>query len=112
MKMKKLLIILMLSTLSLFAISSNDPTNSNNSNVSIVKGRVLDIKTNEVLAGVLVSILNTNYKTYTDLDGTFYFKNLPNEKYDFRFLNASSMCHLDLLNNQTSESFNFKLFVP
>jgi hypothetical protein len=94
--MKKLLIVFILSTLSLFAISSNDPTS--NSNSITLKGKVLDMKTNEVLAGVQVSILNTDYKTYTDLDGNFYFKNLPNEKYEIVFSLISynnSLCETD-----------------
>jgi hypothetical protein len=46
-----------------------------------IRGKVLDSKTGEPLAGATVSIDNTNYKTTVNLDGSFVFKNIPDGKY-------------------------------
>jgi len=64
------------------AATTNEPgSNPASSQVSFT-GKVLDSKSGESLAGVEVSIQNTNLKTYTDLDGNFTFKNLPAGTYD------------------------------
>jgi len=82
--MKKLIIVCILVIISFFGYSNNDSISNSNHN-SILHGKVIDLKTNETLVGVQVSIKNTNYKTYTDIDGNFYFNNLPNEKYEIIF---------------------------
>ena len=64
------------------ASTDSDPTSTpTSSNVSFT-GKVLDSNSGESLAGVEVSIQNTDLKTYTDLDGNFTFKNLPSGTYD------------------------------
>jgi hypothetical protein len=63
-------------------IITNDPVTSSNPAQVSFSGRVLDNSTGESLVGVEVTIQNTDYKTYTDLDGNFTFKNLPEGSYD------------------------------
>lgn len=47
------------------------------SHAQVIKGRVTDTKSGEPLAGATVSLENTKYKAYVNLDGTFTFKNIP-----------------------------------
>ena len=49
-----------------------------------VKGKVVDAKTAEPLAGATVSLEDTKYKTIVNLDGSFVFRNLPDGKYELQ----------------------------
>lgn len=46
-----------------------------------LSGKVTDLQTGETLAGVLVTVKDSDLKTYTDLDGNFNFTNLAPGKY-------------------------------
>lgn len=52
------------------AIAGNDNNNTNSAKAA-VSGKVIDNETGESLAGVVVSIENTDIQVYTDLDGNF-----------------------------------------
>ena len=47
-----------------------------------IKGKVVDAKTAEPLAGATVSLEDTKYKTVVNLDGGFVFRNIPDGKYE------------------------------
>lgn len=49
-----------------------------------INGVIADVDTDETLAGVMVSIEGTNYKTLTDLDGKFSFEGLEAGDYDLK----------------------------
>lgn len=55
---------------SLPSLAGND-NNESNASRSSISGQVIDNKTGESLAGVVVSIENTDIQVYTDLDGNF-----------------------------------------
>jgi len=59
----------------------NNPPKSN----AIISGQVHDFSTGESLAGVVVKILGTSYKAYTDLDGNFEFDEMLPGNYDLVF---------------------------
>jgi len=67
---------------SIVSFGANEPTNTPSSNQVSFSGKVLDSSTGELLTGVEVRILNTDIKTYTDLDGNFNFSGIPNGTYD------------------------------
>jgi hypothetical protein len=62
--------------------AENNPSNNPAPAKAALSGKVLDAASGESLAGVEVSILNTDIKTYTDLDGNFTFSNLKSGTYD------------------------------
>lgn len=87
MSMKKPIAIILILTLATFSFIDDckaigDPPVSAVPTQGAFTGKVMDSKSGESLVGVEVSILNTEYKTYTDLDGNFNFRNLPEGKYD------------------------------
>lgn len=47
-----------------------------------ITGKVVDIKTGELLVGVAVSVVGTNLKVYTDLDGTFTINTIEPGNYN------------------------------
>ncbi len=49
-----------------------------------INGVIADVDTDETLAGVMVSIEGTGYKTLTDLDGNFSFDGLESGDYDLK----------------------------
>jgi len=49
-----------------------------------INGVIADVDTDETLAGVMVSIEGTDYKTLTDLDGNFSFDGLEAGDYDLK----------------------------
>lgn len=49
-----------------------------------INGVIADVDTDETLAGVMVSIEGTDYKTLTDLDGNFSFNGLEAGDYDLK----------------------------
>ncbi len=49
-----------------------------------INGVIADEDTDETLAGVMVSIEGTDYKTLTDLDGKFTFDGLEAGDYDLK----------------------------
>jgi hypothetical protein len=55
----------------------------------IVKGRVLDKNSKEEMIGAKVIILNTNFRTLTDIYGTFTFNMVPNGDYEIEISYAS-----------------------
>lgn len=48
---------------------------------SVVKGRIVDSQTQELLAGVEIKIEGTNITAYSDFDGNFEISNLKPGKY-------------------------------
>lgn len=47
-----------------------------------ISGKVIDVKTGEALAGVMVKIEDMNLTSYSDLDGNFEIKGLVPGKYN------------------------------
>ncbi|CAG0962634.1 MAG: carboxypeptidase-like regulatory domain-containing protein [Bacteroidetes bacterium] len=77
--MKKVLyFILFLLPFAVIAGNGNDKAAT-----SVVKGRVVDSYTQELLAGVEIKIEGTNIITYSDFDGNFEIPNLKPGKYSF-----------------------------
>ena len=74
--------ILLAVSLSLFAEENKNEKEAEASVVSSsLVGVVLDKLTGEPLTGVEVSIPGTNFKTYTDFNGGFTFKNIDQGDY-------------------------------
>ncbi|MFZ4399191.1 MAG: carboxypeptidase-like regulatory domain-containing protein [Bacteroidales bacterium] len=48
----------------------------------VLKGKVIDKKTGETLVGAIVNVGNSEYKTYTDLNGNFEIKNVKEGNYN------------------------------
>ncbi|MEI6821177.1 MAG: carboxypeptidase-like regulatory domain-containing protein [Bacteroidota bacterium] len=48
----------------------------------VIKGKVFDKKTKEALVGATISIGNSEYKVYTDLEGNFEIKNVKEGNYN------------------------------
>jgi len=62
------------------------------SNKAAITGKVIDKKTGESLAGVLIEIKGTNIKTYSDLEGNYSITDLDPGSYSFviNFISYSS----------------------
>lgn len=52
--------------------------------VGSIKGRILDKDTRETLSGALVTLVGTDIKAYSDLDGNFSFDNIEAGIYKIR----------------------------
>jgi hypothetical protein len=66
-------ILLILISLSVFSVNDKDRTNTNNSETQLtLSGKVYDSQTGELLAGVRISVPETNLQAYTDFDGVFH----------------------------------------
>ncbi len=78
---------LFLATIFFLAFASNSfagEKGKESSSAAAVKisGKVIDVKTGEALAGVMVKIEDMNLTSYTDLDGNFEIQGLIPGKYD------------------------------
>jgi hypothetical protein len=82
--MKKLSLISVIFFIAIYFSQAGEPIKSekNTENQIILKGKVIDKKTGEALVGAVVNIGNSEYKTYTDLDGNFELKNLKEGNYN------------------------------
>ena len=83
--MKKLLSVLAITSISLFAASTSfaeGETPIKPVAVSTVSGTVVDITSGETLAGVAVTIEGTDLKVYTDLDGNFTMNDIKPGTYN------------------------------
>lgn len=83
--MKRILSIIIVGLLLVFntaVFASGDNTPVTPSAKASISGKVVDIKTGEPLAGVAVSIVGTNVKTYSDLDGTFNINSIDPGSYN------------------------------
>jgi hypothetical protein len=63
-----------------FASGDNTPATANTK--ASISGKVVDIKTGEPLAGVNVSVEGTDFKAYSDLDGTFTINSIDAGNYN------------------------------
>lgn len=76
--MKNLIITLVL----ILSLGTAMAENGNESNAPTarktvaVSGKIVDLKTGESVAGACVTVLGTNIKVYTDLDGNYTISNL------------------------------------
>ncbi|HEX3009937.1 MAG TPA: carboxypeptidase-like regulatory domain-containing protein [Bacteroidales bacterium] len=50
-------------------------------NAGKIKGQIIDKTTKETLSGATVSVVGTNYKTISDMDGNFAIENLGKGDY-------------------------------
>ena len=85
--MKKAILSITFMACIIIAFAGSEKTKSKTpaeSPVEMVKlsGTVVDINSDEVLAGVEVSIEGTDLKTYTDFDGNFEFDQVKPGKYN------------------------------
>ena len=71
MIMKKIFLLIVLTTIVMRWISAQTPTTGN------IEGAVTDEATGNPLPGANVLIINTTLGTSTSLDGTYYLGNLP-----------------------------------
>jgi hypothetical protein len=82
--MKKSILLLVLFVASLSFAQAGNPLKSEKSVDSqiVLKGKVIDKKTGEALVGAVINVGNSEYKTYTDLDGNFEIKNVKEGNYN------------------------------
>lgn len=82
--MKKSIVLLVLFVASLSFAQAGNPVKSEKSVDSqiVLKGKVIDKKTGEALVGAVINVGNSEYKTYTDLDGNFEIKNVKEGNYN------------------------------
>ncbi len=79
--MKKLMICLFSVLLAGALYAKEKEAGTNNSATVLLTGTVYDLSSEELLAGVEVTIEGTDMKTYTDFDGQFTFKNVKPGEY-------------------------------
>lgn len=72
-----LLILLIVNPANIFAGDNKTEKNKK----AEISGQVIDQKTGESLAGVLVQLEGTDLKTYTDFEGNFSFENIAPGNY-------------------------------
>lgn len=78
----KILIACLLSVLLAGTLDAKEKeAGTNNSSNVLLTGTVYDFSSDELLAGVEVTIEGTDLKTYTDFDGRFTFKNIKPGEY-------------------------------
>ena len=82
--MKKSILLLVLFVASLSFAQAGNPLKSAKAEESqiVLKGKVIDKKTGEALVGAVINVGNSEYKTYTDLDGNFEIKNVKEGNYN------------------------------
>jgi hypothetical protein len=82
--MKKSILLLVLFVASLSFAQAGNPLKSVKAEESqiVLKGKVIDKKTGEALVGAVINVGNSEYKTYTDLDGNFEIKNVKEGNYN------------------------------
>ena len=85
--MKKLFITLLLAAIAGFTYADNDNskevanTGAVEQTISLT-GKVIDLSTNEALAGVQINIEGTDIKAYSDFDGNFEIKDVKPGEYN------------------------------
>jgi hypothetical protein len=79
--MKKLIACLLSVLLAGALYAKEKEAGTNNSATVALTGIVYDFSSEELLAGVEVTIEGTDMKTYTDFDGQFTFKNIKPGEY-------------------------------
>ena len=82
--MKQIILFLIIFITSIqFTLADNPIVPETNNNLQItIKGKVIDKKTKEALVGATISIGNSEYKVYTDLEGNFEIKNVKEGNYN------------------------------
>lgn len=82
--MKKAILLSVLFIASIYFAQAGTPVKSEKNVKSqiILKGKVIDKMTGEVLVGATISVGNSEYKAYTDLDGNFEIKNMREGNYN------------------------------
>ena len=83
--MKKAILLSVLFVITIFLTEAGNPLQPEknvDSQQNILKGKVIDKKTGESLVGAIVNVGNSEYKTYTDLDGNFEIKNIKEGNYN------------------------------
>ncbi len=56
--------------------AENGNTNPVANSTSTVSGKIVDVNTGESVAGACITVLGTDIKVYTDLDGNYVISNL------------------------------------
>lgn len=82
--MKKIVLLSVILISAICFAQAGEPLKSEKNNESqvVLKGKVIDKKTGETLVGAVINVENSDYKTYTDLDGNFEIKNIKEGKYN------------------------------
>ena len=82
--MKKAILISVLIISTICFVYAGEPLKSEKNQESqlVLKGKVIDKKTGETLVGAVINVGNSEYKTYTDLDGNFEIKNVKEGNYN------------------------------
>ena len=82
--MKKLVLLIVIITATIYFTQAGEPLKTEKITESqlVLKGKVIDKKTGETLVGAVVNVGNSEYKTYTDLDGNFEIKNIKEGNYN------------------------------
>lgn len=81
-KMKRLLIIILLSLLYLNGLYSQEEQSTTK---GIISGTVISKTTQQPLQSITVRVLNTNFGAFTDSKGKFQINNIPNGTYSVQF---------------------------
>ena len=81
MKKIVLLSVILISAISFAQAGEPIKSEKNNESQIVLKGKVIDKKTGETLVGAVINVENSDYKTYTDLDGNFEIKNIKEGNY-------------------------------
>jgi hypothetical protein len=82
--MKKSILLSVLFIASICFAQAGNPVKSEKATESqiVLKGKVVDKSTGEALVGAIINVGNSEYKTYTDLDGNFEIKNVKEGNYN------------------------------
>jgi hypothetical protein len=81
-----------------------------NNTQSVISGKIIDEKTGEALAGVKVSLLESNQTVYTDFEGNFSFDAVENGKYTVEtdYISYKQSVHQNI-NTEILNNLNIKL---
>lgn len=112
MKMIKLISSLFLFLLTINSYGGDDKKNPNNEHVNhVISGKVIDISDNQPLAGVQIIVDGLDKVYYTDFDGNYSIKDLPQGEYSikFRMTSFSEKFKIFQINSNLSSS-TIKLF--
>ena len=84
--MKKVIVLVVALCIGLtFTYAENDENNGNSAATINMSGIVIDKNTGETLAGVMVSLDNTDKYVFSDFDGNFTFEDLKPAEYSLTF---------------------------
>jgi len=113
--MKQILLTLALAGIFSFVYADKGDTKTGNStetqaNIELT-GKIIDLKSGEILTGVEVRLEGTDTKTYTDFDGNYSFSNLKPGQYNIAisFISYEKKQVENIAVNKENNKIDFKL---